>query len=135
MTDTQPLHESEYAHLVRLIESISSDLGSIKKEQERLEARQDVIDKILIRGNGVPSLQETVRTLERSLTDFINDTRLERTKREENEKEERRKRDEERTRWRWAIIPIALSAFIAFAYQFFVFWVKIAPVIESINIP
>lgn len=123
----------ELQALRKIYEILQTSIDEIKRDYTKLEERQDYVDKILVRGNGVPSLQETVRTLSKTVDDFISDIKVERIKREDAEKEKRRKNAEERSRWKWSILGIVIPAGMLFLYQFFVFWVKIAPVIENLK--
>jgi len=95
-------------------------------------------DKILVRGNGVPSMQETVRLLERLVTEFVSQYR--RDKEEETraraakDKEDSDRRYAEKNRWKWTVIAIVLGSapvVISFIYEFVVFWRQIVPLLES----
>lgn len=88
--------------------------------------------KILVIGNGQPSLSETVRNLTTKLSDFIENVKDERKKREDKEAEEFLKKEQELTRWRWAIIGIALPFVTGFGYQFFIFWTTIVPKLSQL---
>lgn len=65
------------------VEGIKKSLEAIKNTLDKVSAvqSQDHVmtvehDKILIRGNGVPSLQDTVRSLVKSMNELINDFKM-----------------------------------------------------------
>ena len=90
-------------------------------------------DKILVRGNGAPSLQEVVRTLSESLTAFMQSYKVERDEIRIKKQEEEKERKDEARWWKRTIIGFGLPITIAFVGQFIVFWVKVAPIISNFD--
>lgn len=86
-------------------------------------------DKILVRGNGVPSLQETVRTLSNNMSEFIAEVRNERIRREIKEEEERKKVEENWQWWKRFLFGIGVPIVIMFLGQMITFYVKVYPLI------
>lgn len=89
-------------------------------------------NKILVTGNGEPSLLEAFRTYNKTLTDFINEVREERLKREKKEEQEGLDKKEEKRRWKWAFIGLGFTLIPAFLYQFFIFWTTVVPELSKI---
>lgn len=88
-------------------------------------------DKYLVRGNGKPSLQETVRTLTRELADFITEVREERSKRVALEEKEIELRRVERNKWKWTLIGLCITTIPPMLIQAIYFWIKLVPIIEQ----
>ena len=85
----------------------------VNKRFEEFDSQQKEHDKILVRGNGTPSLQEIVRTLSSKVDALVTSIET-----------ERKKKEEDKTKWKWALIGVGLPASLMFILQFIVFWVK-----------
>lgn len=90
-------------------------------------------DKILVRGNGVPSLQETVRNLSTGLTEFVVEYKREREEVTKRKQDELQKEKEERLWWKRTLIGFGLPLTVTFVWQAIVFWVRIAPLVEKLG--
>jgi hypothetical protein len=135
---------AEIENLKRNLEHLQTSMDTLlefsRNNQNGLNVLRDMVkddhamllghQKILVIGNGEPSLMENFRTLNRTLSDFITNVKEERDRREKKEALELLEKKQEITRWRWAIIGIVLPVITGFAYQFFVFWTTIAPKIQ-----
>lgn len=68
--------EQDVEEIKKSLDSIKDtlDMVSIVQEQDHIMTLEH--DKILIRGNGVPSLQDTVRTLVKSTNELISDFKI-----------------------------------------------------------
>ena len=121
------LHDKNLAIMGLTLNGISS-----------LQAQDHVMtiehDKIIIRGNGVPSLQETVRSLSLVVTSFIDDVKAERVRRNEQDAEDKKRKREEASKWKWTFIAFGFTVIPAFVWQAVVYWINIAPIIESYNL-
>lgn len=132
---------------MRSIKDQLNDISITVMEVSNLQQNDHIMtkehDKVLIRGNGSPSLMETVRTQTNRLDLFITEMREERAsrklaeakKKEEDQAEIKKEKDDRRAeinKWKWTGITMALTFLPAFVYQFIVFWTKIAPFVESL---
>jgi len=88
-------------------------------------------DKYLVTGNGVPSLQETVRVLSTTLSGFIDDVKDERKKRVEREEKEVELKRVERNKWKWTLIGVCITTIPPVFIQAVYFWMKLVPLIEQ----
>lgn len=77
-------------------------------------------DKILVRGNGVPSLQETVRILAKSMNDYF-----------EEVKQEKADKKKEATTFKWLLIGAGIPLLLTFIGQAVIFYVKIYPMLQT----
>jgi len=113
---------------VEEVKRIVMDTSSTQKSDHVLLLEHD---KILVRGNGVPSLQENVRVLAQSFKDFVIEVREERAKRIQGEEEEKKRKKEELNKWKWALIGIVLPGVAVILGQALVFWVQLAPILSK----
>lgn len=111
------------------LDDVYKEVQEVRQMIEILETNQHADhlllvdhDKILVRGNGVPSLQETVRVLAKTMTDFISEA--------QSEKKVRR---EEARHWKWLLIGIGVPAVVSFLGQAIVFWVRVVPIMDTIK--
>ena len=125
----QILHEELEAIKIRL-DVITVNLEKVSVMQQNDHTMTVEHDKILIRGNGVPSLQEVVRNLTTNVSNFIVEVRDERKRRNEEDAAETKRKRDEMNRWKWTFIGLAVAVVPAFLWQVVVFWVKIAPNIK-----
>ena len=92
------------------------------------------LERILLTGDGdrLP-LAEVVRSLTKTVGDYIaQKDKEEQHAREKAEAESAAKRAEW-NRWKWLIIGIIVPALIALFGQAFIFYVKIYPIIEKLS--
>lgn len=123
--------------LEKLQVTVEAVLDSSRTNQNGLNTLKEMVkedhsmllnhQKILITGNGEPSLVENFRTLTRDFTSFINEVKLERQKREKKEEDEAKEKKDEQKRWKWAFVSLGFTIVPAFFYQFFVFWTSVVP--------
>lgn len=118
---------TDFISLHREIQELKDMIQKVADMQQADHAMTVEHDKILIRGNGVPSLQETVRVMGKAVHEFVDEVRVERKRRNEEEAVEAVRQRDERTRWKWTFIGLALTIVPAFLWQVIVFWVQIAP--------
>lgn len=118
---------TDFISLHREIQELKDMIQKVADMQQADHAMTVEHDKILIRGNGVPSLQETVRVMGKAVHEFVDEVRVERKRRNEEEAVEAVRQRDERTRWKWTFIGLALTIVPAFLWQIIVFWVQIAP--------
>lgn len=93
-----------------------------------IEKKVNYHDQILVTGSdGQLSLPETVRSLAKTVEDYIN---------QRNKEEEQRKK--ELVWWKRAIVGVVLSIIVpgvvAFIWQVILFYVKVVPAIDSMLI-
>ncbi len=156
MTQNEDFVNSEIEGLKRDLERLQQSMDALlensRANQNGLNVLKDMVkedhtmllghQKLLVIGNGQPSLMETVRNLTTKLSDFIENVKEERDRREKKEAAdllERTqkeaalllKKEQDKTRWQWAIIGIVLPFGAGFIYQFFVFWVTIVPKLSA----
>ena len=112
------------------VESVKHILETLNDNQKRDHEILLEHDKILVRGNGVPSLQENVRNLAKAMNDFMDDVRNEREKREKFEIEERKRKAEEANKFKWLGIGIGTPLLLTFLGQAIVFYVRVYPLIQ-----
>jgi len=112
----------ELQALRKLYERLIDEMEDTKSETRMLKEHQEKIDKILITGNGTPSLQESFRAMNTKLDNFITDVFTERT--------DRKKKDEEwRSRWFWAFVSVAMPSVLSFIIYLVIHLIRSAPVI------
>jgi len=121
--DTNRLHQD-----VDEIKKIVQDTQSTQKADHEMLLEHD---KYLVRGNGKPSLQETVRTLTKELDDFITEVREERQKRVALEEKQVELKRVERNKWKWAVIGFCFTTIPPILTQAVYFWTKLVPLIEQ----
>ena len=107
--------------------------GVIERDNES-KTKIDVLTKIVITGNGVPSLQENMRTMAKTLNTFMAEATQDREEEHARRKEEAKQKAErvyaEHTRWKWLVIGFIVTiipACAAFVYQFVTFWTQVVP--------
>jgi hypothetical protein len=133
----------EMRNIREQLNDISKTVIEVSNLQKNDHALTVEHDKVLIRGNGTPSLLETVRTQATRLDLFITEMRDERNSRKQQEAEtkkgveaevnkEKDRRKAEVNRWKWTGIGLGITFIPAFIYQSIVFWTKIAPLVESL---
>jgi hypothetical protein len=142
MIQQDPLNKQDHERLFRALHEINLRLEEIEATITKISMMQidDRImtkehDKILIRGNGTPSLQETVRSLSGSLKTYIDEARIERERRATLEKDEAERKRIEMLKWKWAIIAFGFATFPPLVWSLIVFWVRVAPVLENFKNP
>jgi Zn-dependent M32 family carboxypeptidase len=110
------------------IKRIVQDTQSTQKADHEMLLEHD---KYLVRGNGVPSLQEVVRNLKKELSDFITEVREERQKRVALEERQLEIQRVERNKWKWALIGFGFTTIPPILIQALYFWIKLVPLIEQ----
>jgi len=98
------------------LQVLYSEIEEVKRIVQSVELQQQTDhllliehDKILVRGNGHPSLQENMRVMNKSLSDFIDEVREERARRNKLEEEEKKRKLSELNRWKWTIIGLGIT--------------------------
>jgi hypothetical protein len=109
-------------------------MATATKEIEELKLKVAHLEKILIIGDGdrLP-LAEIVRTLTKTVSDYIAQKDKEEQKQREKEEAESQIKKAEWNRLKWLIIGIVLPAIIAFTGQAIIFYVKIFPLVEKLS--
>jgi len=115
---------------VEEVERLVVEMGSTQKADHAMLLEHD---KYLVRGNGVPSLQETVRNLTKDLSAFIVEVRNERDKRNKLEEAERERKRTEQNKWKWTFIGVIISLITPILIQAVYFWTNFAPIIENLK--
>lgn len=112
---------------MEIVNALREEVSALRVIVESVRAQQqentDMLrehDKILVRGNGVPSLQETVRTLAKTMNDYL-----------EEVKQEKLDKKKEATTLKWLLIGAGLPLLLAFIGQAVVFYVKIYPMLQT----
>lgn len=145
MTDDEYVKKEleEIKQNIKVLEgTIDAILESSRNNANGLNVLKDLVaqdhetlkkhERILITGNGEPSLIENFRTFNRVLTDFISEVKSERKKREDKEEEDRKEKREEKRRWKWAFIGLGFTLIPAFIYQFLIFWFSVVPKLSQL---
>lgn len=98
-------------------------LVTMQKEIDEVKNKVAHLERILIIGDGdrLP-LAEIVRTLTKTVSDYI----------EQKDKEEQQRKDDW-SRLKWIIIGIALPALFAFVGQAIIFYFRVLPIIEKLS--
>jgi len=116
------------------------ELDVLYQKVEEMKRKQDedgdllhTIDKILVRGNGKPSLQEDVRSLRKAFFDFVDEVHLEREKRETKEEGEVKIKREEKIKWKWAFIGLGFAVIPPLLIQAMYFWTTLVPLVEKMK--
>jgi len=108
------------------LETLARDVEELKRKVETMAVVVDAdhevlstLDKIIVRGNGTPSLQEVVRALSKTLTEFLDEV-----------KEEKKNKKDEANKLKWLILGIGIPALLGYAAQAVIFWVRVFPIIK-----
>jgi len=96
-----------------------------RAEFKRLVILVDEHDKILVRGNGEPSLQEDVRNIFKMVEELVN----EKTERKQRAEEEAKYR---RRAWMTPLIASAVSAAFGVGGTLLLFYIRFAPLLDRI---
>ena len=108
--------------------------STIQKEIDDLKLKVAHLEKVLIIGDGdrLP-LAEIVRSLTKTVSDYIQQKDKEEQKQREKEEAEALTKKAEWNRLKWLVIGIVLPAIIAFTGQAIIFYVRIFPLIEKLS--
>lgn len=103
-------------------DAIQASIDALREEVNALRVMYNEHDKILVRGNGVPSLQEMYRNLARTVTEFI-----------ENQKQREERDRVESNKLKWILIGAGVPLIIGFSLQVIVFFFKIYPLLVTLS--
>ena len=97
-------------------------IDALREEVNALRQMYNEHDKILVRGNGTPSLQELYRNLARTVTEYI-----------ESQKANEERARIEANKFKWVLIGAGVPLLIGFMLQAGVFFFKIYPLLEKLS--
>lgn len=109
-------------------------MATATREIEELKLKVAQLEKILIIGDGdrLP-LAEIVRTLTKTVSDYIAQKDKEEQRQREKEEAAALTKKAEWNRLKWLVIGIVVPAVIAFTGQAIIFYVRIFPLIEKLS--
>lgn len=105
-----------------------------QKEIDELKHKVAHLEKILIIGEGdrLP-LAEIVRSLTKTVSDYIAQKDKEEQKARELAEEEIKQKKAEWNKWKWLIIGIVVPALLAFVGQAIIFYFRVLPILDTIT--
>ena len=108
-------------------------VATMQKEIDDMKTRVAHLEKVLIIGDGerLP-LAEIVRSLTKTVSDYIAQKDKEEQKQKEREEQKEIDKKAEWNRWKWLVIGIVVPGLLAFAGQAVYFYFRILPVVESL---
>ena len=107
--------------------------SALSKEIEEMKSRIAHLEKVLIIGEGdrLP-LAEIVRSLTKTVSDYIAQKDKEEQRQKEREEQKEIGKKAEWNRWKWLVIGIVVPGLLAFIGQAVYFYFRILPVVESL---
>ena len=107
---------------------------TLQKEMDAVKNRVDHLEKILIIGDGdrLP-LAEIVRTLTKTVSDYIAQKDKEEQQRKTKEAVIEAEKQTERNKWKWLILGIVVPSAFIFIGQAVVFYFRVLPIIEKLT--
>lgn len=104
---------------------IRKDVSDILSRLAVIDGKMNILDshdKILVRGNGVPSLQEIVRGMNSNIEEFM-----------ASERRQKEDRISELRKWKWLIFGTIVPGFIVLVGQALIFYIRVLPMLPILK--